>query len=77
MYCEKLSVRLNMYSPQSMNSLYIFYRLDWEGGVILIAGIGLDIVELDRIANLDARSSKFRMRILTAEELKIYESLHD
>ncbi|KAA0948422.1 holo-[acyl-carrier-protein] synthase [Sporosarcina sp. ANT_H38] len=40
----------------------------------MIAGIGLDIVELDRIAKLDARSSKFRMRILTKEELEIYES---
>ena len=40
----------------------------------MIAGIGLDIVELDRIAKLDARSPKFRMRILTMEELKIYES---
>lgn len=45
-----------------------------EGGIILIAGIGLDIVELERIAKLDARSPKFRMRILTAEELKIYET---
>ena len=39
----------------------------------MIAGIGLDIVELDRIAKLDAKSSKFAMRILTVEELKIYE----
>jgi holo-[acyl-carrier protein] synthase len=45
-----------------------------ERRIILIAGIGLDIVELDRIAKLDARSSKFRLRILTAEELEIYES---
>ncbi|WP_318618065.1 holo-ACP synthase [Sporosarcina sp. YIM B06819] len=41
----------------------------------MIAGIGLDIVELNRIAKLDARSPKFRSRILTLEELKIYEGL--
>ena len=52
-----------------MITLYISYRLVGKGN-ILIAGIGLDIVELDRIAKLDARSSKFRMRILTVEELK-------
>ena len=43
----------------------------------MITGIGLDIVELDRIAKLDARSSKFRARILTADELAIYEKLAD
>ena len=41
----------------------------------MIAGIGLDIVELDRIAKLDAASSKFRSRILTSEELQIYDGL--
>ncbi len=41
----------------------------------MIAGIGLDVVELDRIAKLDVKSSKFRLRILTLAELKIYESL--
>ena len=40
----------------------------------MIIGIGLDIVELDRIAKLDARSEKFRTRILTVAELKIYAS---
>lgn len=40
----------------------------------MIIGIGLDIVELDRIAKLDARSEKFRIRILTVAELKIYAS---
>ena len=33
----------------------------------MIVGIGLDIIELDRIAKLDARSEKFRARILTEE----------
>ena len=41
----------------------------------MITGIGLDIVELDRISKLDARSSKFRTRILTAAETAIYDSL--
>ncbi len=41
----------------------------------MISGIGLDIVELDRIEKLDARSEKFRNRLLTETELKIYKSL--
>lgn len=41
----------------------------------MITGIGLDIVELDRIQELDARSEKFRTRILTVAEQVIYESL--
>lgn len=39
----------------------------------MIAGIGLDIIELDRIAKLDSKSSKFRLRILTEKELALYE----
>ena len=42
----------------------------------MITGIGLDIVELDRIAKLDARSGRFRARILTTAEQVIYDSLH-
>ncbi|MDS9472177.1 holo-ACP synthase [Sporosarcina pasteurii] len=42
----------------------------------MITGIGLDVVELDRIASLDAKSPKFRARILTEKELEIYESYH-
>lgn len=41
----------------------------------MIAGIGLDIIELERIEKLDARLKKFRARILTKEEMKIYEVL--
>ncbi|MCM3745003.1 holo-ACP synthase [Sporosarcina luteola] len=41
----------------------------------MIMGIGLDIVELDRIARLDERSDKFRLRILSNKELSLYESL--
>lgn len=42
----------------------------------MIEGIGLDIVELKRIAKLDARSEKFRTRILTVRETEIYHSLN-
>lgn len=42
----------------------------------MITGIGLDIVELDRIGKLDARSGNFRARILTIAEQAIYDSLH-
>jgi len=41
----------------------------------MINGIGLDIVELHRIRKLDARSSKFRRRILTEREMSEYEQL--
>ena len=41
----------------------------------MISGIGLDIVELDRIAKLEARSEKFASRILTHSETVIYRSL--
>ena len=42
----------------------------------MISGIGLDIVELNRIKSLDNRSSKFRERVLTAKEISIYENLN-
>lgn len=38
----------------------------------MITGIGLDIVELERIRKLDERSSKFRERVLTESELAEY-----
>lgn len=41
----------------------------------MISGIGLDIIELDRITKLNARTPKFRERILTENELAIYETL--
>lgn len=41
----------------------------------MITGIGLDIVELERIAKLDAKSEKFRTRILTDAELARYDML--
>jgi len=42
----------------------------------MIAGIGLDVVELDRVAKLDGKSARFRTRILTDREVTIYESLN-
>lgn len=41
----------------------------------MIEGIGLDIVELDRIARLDTASPKFRTRILSVKELALYDAL--
>lgn len=41
----------------------------------MIIGIGLDIIELDRVARIDEKSSKFCNRILTKKELMIYQSL--
>ncbi|WP_339253483.1 holo-ACP synthase [Sporosarcina sp. FSL W8-0480] len=41
----------------------------------MIEGIGLDIVELDRIARLNATSDKFRLRILSSREQEVYEAL--
>lgn len=41
----------------------------------MITGIGLDIVELGRIRRLDGKSSKFRERVLTKNELAEYELL--
>lgn len=39
----------------------------------MITGIGLDVVELERIEKIDRRSEKFRLRILTTKELNIYK----
>ncbi|GKV67211.1 MULTISPECIES: holo-ACP synthase [Sporosarcina] len=41
----------------------------------MIQGIGLDIVELERVASLNARNAKFRERILSQAELEIYQQL--
>lgn len=38
----------------------------------MITGIGLDIVELGRIRRLDAKSAKFRERVLAETELAEY-----
>lgn len=42
---------------------------------ILIKGIGLDIVELERVDRVNSRSAKFRARILTENELQLYDRL--
>lgn len=41
----------------------------------MITGIGLDMIELDRIQRLDVRSPKFRVRVLTPAELLDYSKL--
>ncbi|MFD1032017.1 holo-ACP synthase [Metaplanococcus flavidus] len=41
----------------------------------MITGIGLDIVEIDRIRRLDGKSAKLRERVLTDYELREYERL--
>ena len=43
----------------------------------MIKGIGLDLVELDRIKKMIGRSEKFAQRILTDRELAIFNSLSD
>lgn len=43
----------------------------------MITGIGLDIVEMERIRQADARNGRFRRRILSGEELARYEQLGD
>lgn len=41
----------------------------------MIKGIGLDIVELERIAKIMKRTSSFKKKILTERELAIFETL--
>lgn len=43
----------------------------------MIKGIGLDIVEINRIEKALSRSGRFAMRILTEKELTIFNSLTD
>lgn len=43
----------------------------------MIMGIGLDLVELDRIAKSIQRSEKFAKRILTERELEIFDTLSE
>lgn len=46
-----------------------------KGDKKMIEGIGLDIVELNRIARLNATSDKFRLRILSNREQEVYEAI--
>jgi holo-[acyl-carrier protein] synthase len=41
----------------------------------MIVGIGIDLIELNRIEDLIKRKEKFAERILALEELKVYESV--
>ncbi|MGB2993887.1 MAG: holo-ACP synthase [Paenisporosarcina sp.] len=43
----------------------------------MIKGIGLDVTEIERITAAHERSSKFKERILTTEELKRFEKLNN
>ena len=43
----------------------------------MIKGIGLDLVELDRIEKMIKRSETFQQRILTKRELAIFETLSE
>ena len=43
----------------------------------MIKGIGLDIVEIDRIKKAAHRSEKFQQRILSMQELNIYTQLSE
>ncbi|SER86718.1 holo-[acyl-carrier protein] synthase [Salisediminibacterium halotolerans] len=47
-----------------------------QGVVIMIAGIGLDIVELARIEHLFTRKPGFAKRILTNSEQTTFDRLH-
>jgi holo-[acyl-carrier protein] synthase len=46
-----------------------------NGGEEMIQGIGIDIIELDRIQRMIERHPKFIDRILTSNEKKAYEQL--
>lgn len=41
----------------------------------MITGIGLDVVELERVAKANERTDRFRKKILTERELQLYEAL--
>lgn len=43
----------------------------------MISGIGVDIVELNRVKTLAARQGKFIQRILTRNEIDKYETLNE
>lgn len=43
----------------------------------MILGIGLDLVEMERIEKAMKRSEKFQQRILTSRELEIFVTLSD
>jgi len=46
-----------------------------EGKKQMIKGIGMDLIELDRIAASVSRNKRFADRILTTNEKQIYEQL--
>src|SRR5699024_1240703 len=46
---------------------------NWEGMFSVIKGIGIDIIELDRIEKAVLKNKRFPARVLTNNELNIYE----
>jgi holo-[acyl-carrier protein] synthase len=48
---------------------------DLEGCWTMISGIGIDIIELDRIKTIIDRQPRFIQRILTKSEQQIFETL--
>lgn len=44
---------------------------------MMIKGIGLDIVEIERILDICKRQPRFPLRILTTKELEVYEQLSE
>lgn len=43
----------------------------------MIIGIGLDLVEMDRVKKMMERSEKFKQRILSERELEVFHTLSD
>lgn len=41
----------------------------------MITGIGLDIIEIERVAKINERGDAFRKKVLTAKECAIYDTL--
>ena len=56
---------------------YIYERLQKLEGDTMIKGIGIDIVELDRIKAIFERKNRFIERILTDQELLTFKPLSD
>lgn len=53
------------------------YKNHVERKRLMIKGIGLDIVEIERIHDICKRQPRFPLRILTTEELQVYEQLSE
>lgn len=56
--------------------LYVIY-IFLEGKSDMIIGIGMDLVEIERIEQLRFKQTRFPVRILTRAELDVYETLNE